>query len=220
MFSYHVVASKVEKQNGIVLVARIKHARVVFVQVSRQSLRLGEEVDVGSVGYVKDVFDKGTVDVLERETPLYRYSKADLDDAEALVATHGGGRVAEDRKQGDHGSAELGTELWVVFSLHEEADGGVLLQQHVRGVCEEIEDIFCRHPSPARVVIAEEIDGLRDVVKDVEGRGEVARGVGVPMVMVLGVLDNDVGFCTHSPDTDPGSVAANIYTQAAGSKAC
>ena len=214
------MTSKVEKQNGIVLVARIKPARVVFVQVSRESLRLGKEVDVGRVGYIKDVNDKGTVDVLERETPLYRYRKADLDDAEPLVATHGGGRVAENRKQRDHGSAELGTELWVVFSLHQEADGGVLLQQRVRGVCEEIEDIFCRHASPGRVVFAEEIDGLRDVVKDVEGRGEVARGVAASMVIVLGVLDNDFGFCTHSPDTDPGSVAANIYTDAAGSKAC
>jgi hypothetical protein len=61
---------------------------------------------------------------------------------------------------------------------------------------------------------------VRDVVKDVEGRGEVARGVGVSMAIVLGVLDNDSGFFMHSPDTDPGSVAANIYTQAAGSKAC
>jgi hypothetical protein len=36
----------------------------------------------------------------------------------------------------------------------------------------------------------------------------------------LAVLDDDFGFCVYSPDTDPGSVAANIYTHAAGSKAC
>lgn len=99
------MASKVEEEDGIVPVPSIKFVSVVLVQISRQRFCLGEEVDLPGVAHVKHFHDKATVDVLKLESPLYRYGKADLDNADTSFVAHGASSVSEGGEQCDQTSA-------------------------------------------------------------------------------------------------------------------
>lgn len=212
---YHVVASKVEEKKGIVLVASIEFVTMVLVQICGQRLCFSEKVDLPCVRHVKHLHDETAVDSLKLEVPLYRYSKANPDDAEAIFSAQGVGGISEGGEQCYQASAELGTECWVVFPVGKAVDRGILLQQLVRGIREGVKDIFRRHALPTGELVVGKIDVLEDIIKDAKGRGKITGCVRACEDVVRPVLDHDMLRGAQYPDAGAAAVATYVYAQTA-----
>ncbi|EAQ88793.1 hypothetical protein CHGG_05412 [Chaetomium globosum CBS 148.51] len=188
---------------------------MVLVQICGQRLCFSEKVDLPCVRHVKHLLDETAVDSLKLEVPLYRYSKANPDDAEAIFSAQGVGGISEGGEQCYQASAELGTECWVVFPVGKAVDREILLQQLVRGIREGVKDIFRRHALPTGELVVGKIDVLEDIIKDVKGRGKITGCVRACEDVVRPVLDHDMLRGAQYPDAGAAAVATYVYAQTA-----